>query len=183
MDSLPADRPDPKIRRPRPSQTLRQAFALYQDELIGMLCFLVDNVGQAREALQETFEKCWRHRHSAVETVDLRAWIFRLAVNVARDLRHRAGHRLRSLDETEAAQLTDSMSPPADLQSRGQLIRARQVISLLQSQEREVFLLRQNGALSYEEIAQALSLPVPTVKARMRLTLGKLREAMESRKS
>jgi len=38
-----------------------------------------------------------------------------------------------------------------------------------------VFLLRQNGELTYEEIAAMLSIPVGTVKTRMRLAVTKLR--------
>jgi RNA polymerase sigma-70 factor (ECF subfamily) len=180
MNSVPSDEQPPASDRPSASEMLRQTFALHQDELLGMLYFLSAGLEQAREAMQETFEKCWRHRHSAVEKVDLKAWIFRLAVNVARDLRHGAKHRLQPLDLSQAAELTDSMSPPRDPVARSRLIRFRRAISQLRSQEREIFFLRQNGALSYEEIARSLSLPVAMVKSRMRLTLGILREAAES---
>jgi RNA polymerase sigma-70 factor (ECF subfamily) len=183
MDSQPIDRPEPDGRHQRASEALREAFASHQDELLGMLCFLTGGVDQAQEALQQTFEKCWRHRRGAVEKVDLKAWIFRLAVSVARDRRHAAGYHLRAIDEAEATQLTDSISPPADPVERQDLIRLRRAISQFRSQEREIFLMRQNGALSYDEIAQSMSLPVAAVKARMRLALGRLREAMESRKS
>jgi RNA polymerase sigma-70 factor, ECF subfamily len=48
----------------------------------------------------------------------------------------------------------------------------------LRSEEQEVFLLRQNGEMTYEEIAVAVGIPLGTVKTRMRMALGKLREAM-----
>ena len=41
-----------------------------------------------------------------------------------------------------------------------------------------MFLLRQNGDMTYEEIAEALGVPTGTVKTRMRRALTKLREAL-----
>jgi RNA polymerase sigma-70 factor (ECF subfamily) len=41
-----------------------------------------------------------------------------------------------------------------------------------------VFLLRQNGDLTYEEIAGTLKIPVGTVKTRMRMALAHLRQAV-----
>ena len=49
----------------------------------------------------------------------------------------------------------------------------------LRPEEQEVFLLRQNGELTYEQIAEMLTVPVGTVKTRMRMALGKLREVLE----
>jgi DNA-directed RNA polymerase specialized sigma24 family protein len=44
-----------------------------------------------------------------------------------------------------------------------------------------VFLLRQNGQMKYEAIAQAIGIPLNTVKTRMRLALTKLRAALAPR--
>ena len=59
-----------------------------------------------------------------------------------------------------------------------QLLRLREAIRGLRDEEQEVFLLRQNGQLKYEEIAEAAGIPLGTVKTRMRLALTKLREAL-----
>jgi RNA polymerase sigma-70 factor (ECF subfamily) len=48
----------------------------------------------------------------------------------------------------------------------------------LRPEEQEVFLLRQNGELTYEEIAETLDVPTGTVKTRMRLALSRLREVL-----
>ena len=52
-------------------------------------------------------------------------------------------------------------------------------IKQLRAEEREVFLLRQNGDMTYDEIAESLELPTGTVKTRMRLALNKLREVLK----
>jgi RNA polymerase sigma-70 factor (ECF subfamily) len=56
------------------------------------------------------------------------------------------------------------------------LIRA--AVSQLRSEEKEVFLLRQNAEMTYEEIAEALGIPSGTVKTRMRLALARLRTTL-----
>src|SRR5687768_9181169 len=56
---------------------LERFFARHQAELLGTLYFLVGNLEDARDALQETFVKCWRHRETAAGVDNLRAWVFR----------------------------------------------------------------------------------------------------------
>jgi len=46
----------------------------------------------------------------------------------------------------------------------------------LRTEEQDVFLLRQNGELTYEQIAEATALPLGTVKTRMRAAIRHLRE-------
>jgi RNA polymerase sigma factor (sigma-70 family) len=51
----------------------------------------------------------------------------------------------------------------------------REAIQHLPSEEKEVFLLRQNGELTYEQIARLDNRPVEVVKEQMRSALRKLR--------
>lgn len=64
------------------------------------------------------------------------------------------------------------------LEDREALDRLREAITLLRPEEREVFLLRQNGELTYEQIADIRSAPVGTVKTQMRAALQKLRKVL-----
>jgi RNA polymerase sigma-70 factor (ECF subfamily) len=48
----------------------------------------------------------------------------------------------------------------------------------LRREEKEVFLLRQNGDLTYEQIAKACRRPVGTIKTQMRAALQKLRKVL-----
>ena len=158
---------------------LEQAFACWQGELLGMLHYLTGNSEDARDALQEAFIKCWRRRDTLGEIENLRAWVFRVALNVGRDLRATAWRRRRKpLPEADAMVATNP--PPhveADRQER--LAQVSRALLDLRPEEQEVFLLRQSGEMTYEEIAVAINLPVGTVKTRMRLALQKLRAALE----
>ena len=54
----------------------------------------------------------------------------------------------------------------------------RDALTRLRPEEREVFLLRQNGELTYEQIAEQRGAPVGTVKTQMRAALQKLRKVL-----
>jgi RNA polymerase sigma factor (sigma-70 family) len=164
------------------AQRLEQAFVQYQAELLGMLYYMLGNAEDARDTLQESFLKCWR-RLAEVEGIDnLRAWIFRVAVNAARDARTTAWRRRRRpLEEGETTLDPSSPGPEAEATRREQLALVRRALRRLRAEEQEVFLLRQNGQMTYGQIAQAINVPVGTVKTRMRLALAKLREALEPR--
>jgi RNA polymerase sigma factor (sigma-70 family) len=158
---------------------LEEAFALYQDELLGTLFYLVGNVEDARDTLQETFLKCWRNRAGLGEIENLKAWIFRIALNTGRDLRGAAWRRMRSpMSGDEMMLATDDPSPQSNLEHKEQLQRVRKALVALRQEEQEVFLLRQNAQMTYDEIARSVGIPLSTVKTRMRLALGKLRAAL-----
>lgn len=158
---------------------LEAAFAQHQSELLGTLFYLTGNLEDARDALQETFLKCWKHQHEVASIVNLKAWIFRIALNTGRDLRQTAWRRKRqSLEEDIAMTPSTALRPGVELEQAEQLARVRSALGDLRSEEQEVFLLRQNGGLSYEEIGAAIGIPTGTVKTRMRLALTKLRAAL-----
>ncbi|NQU22660.1 MAG: RNA polymerase sigma factor [Candidatus Nealsonbacteria bacterium] len=166
---------------PQPSGArLEEAFARHQDELLGTLYYLLGNTEDARDAVQEAFVKCWRNRGQVPEVKNLRAWIFRIAVNTGRDLRKTAWRRRRRpLEAAEGTLVAKNVEPAADAARREQLELVRQCLRKLRPEEQEVFLLRQNGEMTYQQIAEAISIPVGTVKTRMRLALTKLRGALE----
>jgi RNA polymerase sigma-70 factor (ECF subfamily) len=159
---------------------LSDAFARWQAELLGTLYHLVGNVEDARDALQETFLKCWRHRDEVGGVENLKAWIFRIALNTGRDLRGAAWRRRRMPLAEDGLLIVAQHPSAADRLERAELlVQLRRAVHELRPEEQEVFLLRQNGELTYDDIAAALGIPVGTVKTRMRLALGRLREVME----
>ncbi|MBP86505.1 MAG: RNA polymerase subunit sigma [Planctomycetaceae bacterium] len=163
---------------------LENAFAQYQGELLGTLYYLVGNIEDARDALQETFVKCWRHKEKVAEVQNLKAWIFRIAMNTGRDLRQTAWRRKRQgLPDDEGTIESSHVGPEVIAQNNERLERVRDAVRELRSEEQEVFLLRQNGELKYEEIAETVGIPLGTVKTRMRLAITKLRESLAEESS
>ena len=62
MNRLPTTRPDAENESRQVARRLEEAFSRYQDELLGMLYYVVGNAEDARDALQDAFIKCWKHR-------------------------------------------------------------------------------------------------------------------------
>ena len=176
---LAASESAPETKARLAKRTLEEAFKQYQAELLGTLYYLVGNLEDARDALQEAFIKCWRHQADVENIENLKAWIFRVALNAGRDIRETAWRRKRQSMPEDESVLTSRHTGPAEIVEQDErLARLRGALAELRAEEQEVFLLRQNGELTYEEIAEMLSVPTGTVKTRMRLALARLREAL-----
>jgi len=160
------------------SQQLESLFDDAQREILGTLFYVVGNMEDARDAMQETFLKCWRHRDQLDQVVNLRAWVFRIAVNTGRDCRKTAWNRRRQSTGEETVMSSTVDPPERRLIQNEEMRRLEQAVLQLRAEEQEVFLLRQNGSLSYEQIAEVTSIPVGTVKTRMRSAIRKLRESV-----
>lgn len=162
-----------------PAEVLVRAFNELRDELVSTLMFLLGNAEDAQDAAQDAFLKCWRAQEGLPDIQNLRAWIFRVGLNTAKDLQRSAWHRRARPLMGEATMLTDSGNAPAHmLEHKESLDRLRQAILGLRQEEKEVFLLRQNGDLTYEQIAEIRNSPVGTVKTQMRSALQKLRKVL-----
>jgi RNA polymerase sigma-70 factor (ECF subfamily) len=158
---------------------LENAFVCYQSELLGMLYHMVGNMEDARDAVQEAFVKCWRNQDRVHEIKNLKAWIFRIALNTGRDLRQTAWRRRkRQLPDDESTVSSHYCGPEDEVEYNEQIAMVSEAVTKLRTEEREVFLLRQNAQMTYEEIATALDIPTGTVKTRMRLALSRLRTTL-----
>lgn len=159
-------------------ERLQTLFADLHGELLGTLFYVVGNMEDARDALQETFLKCWRRREQIDTVENLRAWVFRIAVNTGRDCRRTAWNRRRQSIVEEPNMVSTSDSPDAALVRDEEIERLQQAVLKLRAEEQEVFLLKQNGSLTYEQIAEITALPLGTVKTRMRSAIRNLRNSV-----
>jgi RNA polymerase sigma-70 factor (ECF subfamily) len=160
-------------------EQLLRTFNDLRDELLSTLCFMLGNAEDAQDVAQEAFLRCWKTREGMVAVQNGRAWIFRVALNAAKDLQRSAWRRkVKPLQSTEIMPMMESMPPDRAVEERESLMRLRQALLKLRPEEKEVFLLRQNADLTYEEIAELRDRPVGTVKTQMRSALQKLKEIL-----
>ncbi len=149
-------------------------------DLLNALTQLLGSRDDAQDAVQEAFLKCWRKRDEVRGIFNLRAWIFRVGINSGRDLRRNVWRqRSRPLLGMESSVERPALSPGETLVRLETLDRLRTALQQLRSEEREVFLLRQNTDRTYEEIGRLRGVPVGTVKTQMRAALQKLRKVLQ----
>src|SRR3954453_5153614 len=164
---------------PSAADRLTRAFNEMRDELVSTLLYVLGNRDDAQDAAQEAFIKCWRSQDSLPDVQNLRAWIFRVGLNTAKDMQRSAWSRKAKPFLADETLLEGRDAPPADqLADQEDLARLRAALLDLRPDEKEVFLLRQNGGLTYEEIADLRKAPVGTVKTQMRSALQKLRKVL-----
>jgi RNA polymerase sigma-70 factor (ECF subfamily) len=160
-------------------EVLLRTFTELRDELVSTLWFMLGNPDDAQDMAQEVFLRCWRAQEGLSKIRDLRAWIFRVGLNAAKDLRRSAWRRrVKPLLGEDIMQLADGTAPPQLVEKEESLTRIRQALLQLRPDEKEVFLLRQNGELTYEQIAQMRNCPIGTIKTQMRTALEKLRKVL-----
>jgi RNA polymerase sigma-70 factor (ECF subfamily) len=162
-----------------PGELLLRTFTALRDELVSTLWFLLGNQEDAQDVAQDVFLRCWRTLHSVPEVQNLRAWIFRVGLNAAKDLQRSAWRRrVKALPGADLMPMVDPTSPTQPLEEQESLAQLRHALLSLRPEEKEVFLLRQNGELTYEQIAEQYNRPVGTVKTQMRSALQKLRKIL-----
>jgi RNA polymerase sigma-70 factor (ECF subfamily) len=161
------------------TERLTRAFNEMRDELVSTLLYMLGNRDDAQDAAQEAFVKCWRTRDSLPDVINLRAWIFRVGLNTAKDMQRSAwNRRAKPIIGDENMLMGREAIPGQLMEDQEDLSRLREAIQGLRQDEKEVFLLRQSGGLTYEEIAEMRSAPVGTVKTQMRTALMKLRKVL-----
>ena len=75
--------------------------------------------------------------------------------------------------------MASDLAPSEQLERKESLERLRSaILTHLREEEKEVFLLRQNGEMTYDQIADLRGCPVSTIKTQMRSALEKLRRVL-----
>jgi len=137
---------------------------------------------EAEDLVQETFAKALRGFPSFEPGTNFKSWIFRILKNTF--LTSRAGlraHPMLSLAD-EAAPTPEAAGTPETilLAHVGREI-VREAIAALPLPFQEVVLLRDVEGLTYQEIADALGIPMGTVMSRLSRGRGEIRRHVLAR--
>jgi RNA polymerase sigma-70 factor (ECF subfamily) len=163
--------------------------AEHQRMVVQLAMNLLGDRDEALDLSQEVFLRVFRTIHRFRGQSSLRTWIYRIAVNQARN-RHRFWRRRHRADQVSLDQHIadhgDFVSPgdatPDRVLAQKELAnQLNQALDGLPFDQRTAIVLREIDGLSYEEIAYSLGVAVGTVKSRLtraRLALrSELREA------
>jgi RNA polymerase sigma-70 factor, ECF subfamily len=148
---------------------------------------LLGDHNEALDLSQEVFLRVFRTIHRFRGQSALRTWIYRIAVNQARNRmrwwrRRRRGQQV-SLDDHvrahgELPTESSGASPDRVYRQREVAARIQEALAALPFDQRTAIVLREIDGLSYEEIAFSLGVAVGTVKSRLARARETLRGAL-----
>lgn len=161
-------------------------------EIYGLLYRLTESSEEARDLTQETFLRAFQSIGHFRGESDLRTWIYRIAINQARN-RWRWWRRRRrdvtvSIDAPQpngTASLIGTLksdngrNPETDALAHERERALKKALGSLKRVYREAVVLRDIEGFAYEEIAVALDISVGTVKSRLARGRQELRRKLE----
>ena len=153
-------------------------FAIFAPRVKAYMMKVGSDPASSEEITQETFIRVWRKagqfdpkKASAV------TWIFTIARNLRID-RLRKENR-PTFDPDDPIFIPETSQTPLENMEQSTIVeRVKLSISGLPEDQREVVQLSFIEGLSHQEIADAIGLPLGTVKSRLRLSFVKLRHAL-----
>jgi RNA polymerase sigma-70 factor (ECF subfamily) len=162
---------------------LERLVARHRSQLHGYLTMMTGSATEADDLFQETWLRVIRNPGSFREGA-FNAWLWRIARNLLIDRLRRIKPTV-SLDDDEdgAPALLERMAAPdmdpgreVDDAEIGRQIRA--AVARLPLAQRDVFLLRMQGGLSFAEIAALRRVPLNTALGRMHYAVQRLRREL-----
>ena len=162
-------------------------------EIYGLLYRLTENVEEARDLTQETFLRAFQSIGHFRGDADLRTWIYRIAINQARNRwrwwRRRRRDATVSIDAPEIGggrlglvatlKSTTAKDPEQDTLANERDRALKKALGTLKRVYRETVILRDIEGFAYEEIATTLDISVGTVKSRLARGRQELRRKLE----
>jgi RNA polymerase sigma-70 factor (ECF subfamily) len=170
---------------PPPSQGLTLAgferlFSIHRKRVYGYACHYLRDDEEAADVTQEVFIRMWKHREE-IEEDRLLPWLLRVTRNACVDsIRRRAAYRKRVATNSEVVDLQSSAQPGPDRKAASSLFREhlQRALDTLDEPYKSIVILREIEEFKYEEISDALELPLNTVKVYLHRARKALRKEL-----
>lgn len=141
-----------------------------------LLTRMVRNQEDIEDVVQETFIKAYRAIGNFRGDSAFYTWIYRIAINTAKNLLVTQGRKPSALKETNEADgetfednaALSNIDTPESLYQTKQIGEAvNEAMAALPEELRSAIVMREIDGLSYEEIAEAMDCPIGTVRSRI----------------
>ncbi|MDQ2942233.1 MAG: sigma-70 family RNA polymerase sigma factor [Candidatus Dormibacteraeota bacterium] len=165
-------------------QALAELYDRYGRLAYSVALRVLGDPGRAEDAVQEAFLTTWNHAASFdVRRGSLRTWLLASVRNRSIDyLRGRGGHERQELQLHPAlAEVGPQSDPWREVSLSLERSAVREAMSNLPAEQRQAVELAYFAGYSHREIAEMTSVPLSTVKGRMRLALEKLSSYLQGR--
>jgi RNA polymerase sigma-70 factor (family 1) len=163
----------------------RSAFELmveqHRHRVMGYASYYMKDQVLAEDVTQEVFVRLWDQRDK-IDEARVSAWLIRVTRNVCIDMLRRQQLQ-RGLFSSEYDEMNDSdagaPSPEEDAESNDFQVHLKRCLDRLPEPHRSIVILREIQEHKYEEIGEALDLPLNTVKVYLHRARKMLRKQLE----
>jgi RNA polymerase sigma-70 factor (ECF subfamily) len=168
--------------RQRNTEALRALYRRYGVRVFSLLYRIVEDRADAEELLQDTFQRLWeRPQMYSAEKGPLLAWLLTVGRNLALDHKRKESRRpvhFVSLIGGQDGFGLDQMPGVGAMVDPDLSRMIRQAMDNLPAEQKNALELAYFDGLTHQELAQRTGTSLGTVKTRIRLGIGKLREAL-----
>jgi RNA polymerase sigma-70 factor (ECF subfamily) len=136
------------------------------------------NASDAQDLTQEVYLKAYKNIATLSDLSLAKFWLFRIARNTC--LNFQKKHRLNRMAALEISRKMKSpKSPESEMIHQEQLRKLKGAIRMLPKKQRDVFVLKEYGGLSYQEIAETLNIELGTVMSRLNRARQAIKETIK----
>jgi RNA polymerase sigma-70 factor (ECF subfamily) len=156
---------------------------MYQNQVYNLCYRMLGEAGEAEDAAQESFWKAFRGLHQYDPNRSFKTWLLSIASHHCIDRIRRRRLHFRSLEELKPWEEKPDSSPGPEaitVQREKELV-IEMILAQLKPPDRAAVVLRYWYDMSYEEIAETLSLTVSAVKSRLHRARRELAVHMQER--
>jgi RNA polymerase sigma-70 factor (ECF subfamily) len=149
----------------------------YRRLVISLAYRMCGDAALAEDIAQDAFIRVWDKLPDFRPDGNFRAWLMRIATNMTIDALRR---QRPQVDIADLALAAPGQGPEGAALSGERAAAVRAALARLPVQSRTILVLREYQALSYQEIADVLDVPLGTVKSRLSDARRRLRAELSS---
>jgi RNA polymerase sigma-70 factor (ECF subfamily) len=156
-------------------QTFESLVEAYSREIFAYLWRLMGGESSAEDCLQETFLRAFRAYARFEPHGSARAWLYKIATNIARTQRRRESRLSDQEIAFDVARIKGDFSTLDEIEKRETLAAVAAAVNQLPHKQRTALILRKYQGLSYAEISVALGGTEDAARANVYQALKRLR--------
>ncbi len=163
------------------SWALAELYDRYSRLVFSLALQMLRDRAASEEIVQEVFTKVWRAAHDyAPDRGRFSSWLISITRHQCIDELRRCRVRptTESVDEAPYLELAGDDDPAEDAAQSLECARVRQALAQLPEEQRRMIELAFLEGLTHQEIAAHCSIPLGTVKTRIRLGMEKLKDLL-----